>query len=101
MPGAGGLQAGNGTAPLDPNQTESIQSARNGLVTAQTGAEGDSMVRAIDGGERTEAAERRREQQVVEFIKVEEAALDEASLPMSRKEHVLRYFDALRERFEE
>ena len=63
--------------------------------------DGDSAVRAVEGGERSEMAERERQEQVVEFIKVEEEALDEQTLPLSRKDHVLRYFTALRDRFEE
>ncbi len=101
MPGGGGLQAGQGSAPMDKNAVNPMNAPRSGLVTAQTGSEGDSAMRAVEGGERTEIAERGREEQVVEFIKVEEEALDELALPLSRKEHVLRYFTALRERFEE
>lgn len=101
MPGAGGLQAGTGSAPMEQQETDAMKAERSGLVAAQVNDQGESAVRAVEGGERTELAERERQQQVVEFIKVEEDALDEQTLPLSRKEHVLRYFTALRDRFEE
>jgi hypothetical protein len=58
------------------------------------------MVRAVEGGTRTESAAEGRREIAAQFLKVEEEALDEKSLPLSRREHVLRYFTTLRERFE-
>jgi hypothetical protein len=36
----------------------------------------------------------------VEFMEAQEAAMDEAALPMARREQVRRYFNALRKRLE-
>ncbi|MFV1993979.1 MAG: hypothetical protein ACC661_00985 [Verrucomicrobiales bacterium] len=99
-PGSG-LPPGNGTAPLGGGADGRMEAARSGLVTAAPGADGESYVRAVEGGERSEEVARERREQAVDFIKVEEEALDEETLPLSRREHVLRYFSALRERFEE
>ena len=57
-------------------------------------------MRAIEGGAREEDASRTRQQVATEFLKVEEAALDEKPIPLSRKTAVRRYFNSLREKFE-
>ena len=58
-------------------------------------------MRAVEGGAHAEAAELESKAVAVEFIKVQEEALNEADLPMSRRQHVRRYFHLLRERLEE
>ena len=100
VPGAGGLQAGSGSAPMDKSSTAATDATQSGLVGAQVNEDGEAAFQAVEGAERDEMTERERQEQIVDFIRVEEEALDEQSLPLSRREHVLRYFTALRERFE-
>jgi hypothetical protein len=97
----GGLQAGSGTAGLGNQATEAIKATQDAKVVAQTNKEGDSTVRAVQGRARSEEATREKQEMIVDFIQVQEEALDEQALPLSRREHVLRYFTALRERFEQ
>jgi hypothetical protein len=97
---SGGDQAGAGTAGLGNQQTEAMKATKSAQVVAQTNADGDSTVKAIQGQERTEQAQREGQQIVKDFIAVEEEAIDEQALPASRRDHVLRYFTALRESFE-
>lgn len=96
----GGDQAGQGTVGLGGDQTEAMKAAKSGKVVAQTNADGESTVKAIQGQERTEQAQRQGQELVKEFIAVEEQAIDEQALPASRREHVLRYFTALRKSLE-
>lgn len=96
----GGNQAGTGTMGLGNQTTESMKAAQDAKVAAQQNSDGDSTVRAVEGQARSEQAQRERQEMIVDFISVEEDALDEAALPLSRREHVLRYFTALREEFE-
>jgi hypothetical protein len=98
---AGGQDVGNGTTGLGANKTASQKAVRDSTVAAQINADGESTMRSVQGKTRQEAAERERQQAAVDFIKVEEQALDERALPLSRREHVLKYFTALRKRFEE
>ena len=69
-------------------------------VAAQINADGESTMRAVEGGTRQELATRARKDVAVDFLKVEEAALDEQPLPASRRQHVKRYFNAIRKSFE-
>lgn len=96
----GGNQAGTGTVGLGNQTTDAMKAAQDAKVVAQTNADGDSTVRAVEGQARSEQAQRDQQEMIVDFIAVEEEALDEAALPLSRREHVLRYFTALREEFE-
>ncbi len=96
----GGNQAGTGTMGLGNQTTDAMKAAQDSKVVTQTNNEGDSTVRAVEGQTRSEQAQRERQETIVDFIAVEEEALDEAALPLSRREHVLRYFTALREEFE-
>ncbi len=98
--GQGGLQAGHGSAGLGHSKEAPLAANQNGLVGAQLNDEGEVGIRAIEGEARTEAAVRQRTQAAVDFIKVQEEALDEQNLPASRREHVRRYFNLLREKFE-
>lgn len=101
MGAQGGNQAGTGTMGLGNQTSEAIKAAQDAKIVAQVNDDGDSTVRAIEGQARSEQAQRQRQEMLVDFIKVEEQALDGASLPLSRREHVLRYFTAIRESFEE
>ncbi len=98
---AGGQNVGNGTTGLAANKTAAQKAARDSKVAAQINADGESTTRSVQGKARQETAQRERQQAAVDFIKVEEQALDEQSLPLSRRDHVLKYFTALRERFKE
>ncbi len=98
---AGGQEAGSGTTALGANKTAAQKAVRDSTVAAQINQDGESTMRSVQGKARQEAAQRERQQTAVDFIKVEEEALDERALPLSRRDHVLKYFTALRERFEE
>ena len=49
---------------------------------------------------RTEASGRSARDIAIDFLKVQEEALSSEPLPLSRREHVLRYFTALRKQLE-
>lgn len=98
---APGLQAGFGTAKMGTDATEAMKSNRDSMVDAQINQDGESVVRSVQGGVRSEEAQRQTQEQNAEFLAVEEQALDEKALPVSRKDQVLKYFTALREQFEE
>jgi hypothetical protein len=51
-------------------------------------------------GDRSEATARAKRDIAIEFLKVQEEALASEPLPLSRREHVLRYFTALRKQLE-
>lgn len=99
--GQGGNEAGNGTAELVDNETDAIKAAKDAQVFADVGKEGDSTFRAIEGEARAEKAQRSRQEVMTEFLAVEEQALDGQAIPLSRKQHVLRYFSAIRKQFED
>lgn len=96
----GGDQAGQGTAELVPSKSEPLEATRDGMVNGVRNGEGDSTFRSIEGGARTEEATRSRQTIVAEFLAVEEQALDEQSLPLSRRKHIIRYFSGVRQEFE-
>lgn len=50
--------------------------------------------------DRTEASGRSARDIAIDFLKVQEEALSAEPLPLSRREHVLRYFTALRQQLE-
>ena len=52
-------------------------------------------------GDRSESSGRSKRDIAIEFIKVQEEALASEPLPLSRREHVLRYFTALRKQLEQ
>ena len=92
---------GAGKAELKAEASRPQASAGQATVNAQRGQEGAASVRAVEGGARQEqAATAPGARPSVEFLQVEEAALDEAALPPSRREQVRRYFNELRKRFE-
>jgi len=96
----GGPQAGNATAKVDAAPTAPKKAGHDAQVNAAQGAEGQSSSRAVEGGIRQDAATRTAQQTTVDFIKQQEEALDDASLPPARREQVRRYFTELRKRFE-
>lgn len=96
----GGPQAGQGTAKLEAPPTTAQKAGRDSQVNAARGSEGQSSSRAVEGGIRQDAPTLNSRQMAVDFIKQEEAALDDAALPPARREQVRRYFTELRKRFE-
>jgi hypothetical protein len=97
----GGLLPGRGHVPSANTPTKSNAATSQGEVAAAPGNEGDSFMRTIEGQPHDEAAVRAAKKSAAEFIKVQEEAFDEKSLPPSRRESVRRYFEALRGRFAE
>lgn len=98
--GQGGDQAGTGTAPMEDAKSDLLKAKSDSEVVATAGKEGDSTVRSVEGEARAEQVTRTRQEVMADFIAVEEQALDEQSLPLSRRQQVLRYFSALRAQFE-
>lgn len=99
--GQGGNQAGTGTAELIDSESEALTAANDSEVLAQINDDGDSTVRAVEGQARPERANRSRQEIMADFIAAEEQALDGQALPLSRREHVIRYFSEIRRQFEE
>ncbi|MDF1701706.1 MAG: hypothetical protein P1V36_11175 [Planctomycetota bacterium] len=64
------------------------------------GNQGSSEMTTREPGDRTESSGRSKRDIAIEFIKVQEEALASEPLPLSRREHVLRYFTALRKQLE-
>lgn len=97
----GGKDPGVGKAELNASATERLESAGTTVVNAAPGGEGPSSSRTVAGAVRQENATQTSTKTAVEFLAVEEAALDEAELPAIRREQVRRYFNELRSRFDE
>ncbi|MCB1210404.1 MAG: hypothetical protein KDK97_13815, partial [Verrucomicrobiales bacterium] len=100
VPTGGGKKAGAGKAKLDSDATTANKTGKQSMVNAQSGNDGQSSSRSVDGVMRDEQATRTATQTSVDFIDAEEAALDDAALPPARREQVRRYFNELRKRFE-
>ena len=98
--GVGGSQAGVGIAPLGGDPTKPLDANSTGVVAPTPGAEGPSELRSVAGQAHREAATRSRTEIAKEFLKVEEAALADEPLPLSRRAQVLLYFTALRQQLE-
>ncbi len=99
--GQGGNEAGTGTAELIDSESDDLAAAKDSEVVAQINDDGDSTVRAVEGQARPEKANRSRQEIMADFIAAEEQALDGQALPLSRREHVIRYFSEIRRQFEE
>lgn len=98
--GSGGNQAGTGTAEMVDRETDALKASEDAKVVAQINDGGESTMKAVEGQARKEAASRSRKDIVTDFLAAEEQALNEKSLPRSRRQHVIRYFSAIREEFE-
>ena len=70
------------------------------MVNAASGSEGVSSTRRVEGQVKEEGAARSSTQEALQQIQREESALDDAALPPARREHIRRYFNELRKRFE-
>jgi hypothetical protein len=99
--GVGGLYAGHGTAPMGTAVTIPRDATNTGVVDAQASGRGPSVVRSSDGQLHREDAARDTKQLALKFIKTEESALADESIPLSRRDQVLRYFKALRKQLVE
>lgn len=95
-----GQQPGMGRAELNNTPTQKQQTSHEDVVQAQQNNQGQSSVRSVEGGPRTEQSTQGATQTTLEAIQAEEEALDEAALPPARREQVRRYFNELRKRFE-
>jgi hypothetical protein len=98
---AGGLLAGRGHVPSSNSPTKPKTASAQGEVAASINDDGESFVQAIDGQPHNEAALRSAKRTATEFLKVQEEAFDEKALPPSRRKQVRRYFEAIRQQFEE
>lgn len=99
--GKGGDQAGTGAAEMtEEAAAEALKATGDAQVAARAGTEGESTMKSIEGEARAEEAARSRQEVIADFIAVEEQALDDQALPLSRRQHVLRYFSAIRRQFE-
>ncbi len=99
--GKGGDQAGSGTTAMTEEEAGGeLRATTDSRVAARAGSEGESTRKSVEGEARAEQATRNRQDIIADFIAVEEQALDDQPLPLSRRQHVLRYFSALREQFE-
>ncbi len=98
--GAGGTQAGNGSAPLGNTPTGRLKTSKDETVAAKVGNQGSSKMSTRDPKDRKEASARTKRDIAIDFLKVQEEALASEPLPLSRREHVLRYFTALRKQLE-
>lgn len=99
--GKGGDQAGTGSAAMtEEAAAEALKATGDAQVAARAGTEGESTMKSIEGEARAEEAARSRQEIIADFIAVEEQALDDQALPLSRRQHVLRYFSAIRRQFE-
>jgi hypothetical protein len=99
--GVGGLYAGRGTAPIGTAVTIPQDATNTGVVDAQASGKGPSVVRSSDGQMHREDATRDTKQLALKFIKTEESSLADESIPLSRRDQVLRYFKALRKQLVE
>jgi hypothetical protein len=96
--GTGGLKAGRGTAPYGNKTTTAMEAKQTGVVSAAPRADGPSESRNVEAGERRENAQREASRMAIDFVKQEEQSLADEPLPAARREQVLRYFTALRNR---
>ena len=97
-----GRDPGAGTADLNAGQTTPSQASRSGLVDAAPSGEGPSTTRTVESqNTKSEDARRAATQESLQQIQLEEAALDDLPLPPGRREHIRRYFNELRKRFEQ
>lgn len=95
-----GRDAGSGTAELNSDPTTQTKAANSSVVDAAPSGEGPSSTRQVEGQARDEAATRTSTQEALLQIQREEEALDDSTLPPARREHIRRYFNELRKRFE-
>lgn len=69
-------------------------------MAAQVGSDGSSEMTPRERQDRGETSGRSAKDIAIDFLKVQEQALASEPLPLSRREHVLRYFTALRKQLD-
>jgi len=77
-----------------------LKTSKDETVTAKIGNTGSSEMTTKEPQDRQEASGRSARDIAIDFLKVQEEALSAEPLPLSRREHVLRYFTALRKQLE-
>ena len=77
-----------------------MKTTKDETVEARVGHDGPSTMSTRDPQDRRERSTRSKRDIAIEFLKVQEEALASEPLPLSRREHVLRYFTALRKQLE-
>ena len=98
----GGDKAGSGTMAMFEQEGNLTEAEKESRIDATINEAGESEFRAVEGQSgRTETATRSRREIANSFIDVEESALDEKSLPITRRNQVLRYFSEIRRQLEE
>lgn len=96
-----GLKAGTGSAAYLNNMTNPRAASATGTVSAPPVNAGESIVQDVEGQHHREEAARQSNALALEFIAAQEEALDAESLPMARREQVVRYFQMLRSQLEQ
>ena len=100
--GAGGNEAGSATMDMFAQKDNISKADQEAGVAAQISDDGDSEFRTVDGSSnRVEKSSLSRKEIMTNFIDVEEEALDEQTLPLTRRRQVLRYFSEIRRQLEE
>ncbi len=100
-PGLGGQNAGSTTASITEEKSSVSAASRESSVVARISGEGESEWRSVEGtAPGGELAKRAPRDILRDFIEVEEAALDEKTLPLTRRDQVRRYFSAIRRQLE-
>lgn len=99
-----GQRAGRGPGPTE-QPAEAMEQARqaalSAVVDASAGREGESSRRSVRGGQKQgEQASAVGREAAIRAVDAQERALDEAVLPLERREQVRRYFQELRRRLE-
>lgn len=97
--GVGGLFAGHGTAPLGAGATKAKKATGSDVVAARPVGKGPDQVRNVEA-EHTEKARRAARDLAVRTIRAEEEALNQESIPLTRREQIKTYFDTLRKHFD-
>jgi hypothetical protein len=93
---SGAPGAGSGQAPLGEEPGTTAPATQSSVVAGTASEGGSSASRLVEGGVRPETAERGATGAAARFEKAGEAAMDDDALPLSRREAVRRYFEALR-----
>lgn len=97
---SGGREAGTGRGATHGARTTPHEATRSETVEAPATGSGPSEISVREGTPRAEGGARSAQELAIEFLKAQEEALFAEPLPLSRREQVLKYFTALRQRLE-
>ena len=92
----GGLQAGTGHDPTRGPSTRTPGKNVDLTVDPKRNAEGEAELMVVQSMGRGEAAQERFTPVILQSSREAEAAIDRRSIPYGRREHVIRYFEAIR-----